>query len=387
LNLLSGRIKNWGKIKNRRSVKCCGAKILVASPNKSFYLMKAGVDKVDQKVSVVVPIYKVEKYLSKCLDSIITQTYKNLEVILVDDGSPDNCGLIAEQYTERDSRIKVLHKENGGLSDARNYGMKNVTGEYTLFVDSDDWIAPNMIEQLVLVANQLQADVVQAAFYYAYDDYLLFDSRVYIKGSPPIIYDNKSLMAQLVINERVKNFAWGKLYKTKLIKDIPFKKGVLFEDVYWAHQAMKNVKRFVILNNPFYYYTQREDSIVANYSSRNLDIIEGLKERHQFIEEYYRDLTDESFRVLLKTNLIHYNLLLRNRKIDQNSLYRKEIKQFIYENYQKFKKAASKDSVLLKQLILFRLHPYFNVIYLGFNKLLRKTGILAQPPGLEQIEL
>ncbi|WP_066067731.1 glycosyltransferase family 2 protein [Neobacillus soli] len=342
---------------------------------------------MNQKVSVVVPIYKVEKYLARCIVSILNQTYTNLEIILINDGSPDNCGTIAKEYANIDSRVRVVHKENGGLSDARNYGMQYVTGVYTLFVDSDDWLDRNMIKELVQISGAYQAEVVQSAFYYAYEDYLLFDNRYDHQKTYPLVLDNKSLMYELVRNNVVKNFAWGKLYKTKFIKDIPFKKGVLFEDVFWAHQVMKQVKTFVCITNPLYFYVQREDSIVANYSLKNLDIIKGLKERHRFIEEYYPDFTDESYKVILKTNLIHYNLLLKNRKKDKGGLHRKEIHHYIKDNYNELKKAIEGDKSLKRELFMFVIHPYLNVFSLAIKKVLRKVKMIPQPIGLKRIEL
>ncbi|ETI67559.1 glycosyltransferase family 2 protein [Neobacillus vireti] len=339
------------------------------------------------KVSVVVPIYKVEKYLNRCVDSIINQTYSHLEIILINDGSPDKSGTIAEEYAKLDNRIKVIHKENGGLSDARNFGVQYVTGDFTLFVDSDDWIEVNMITELVHNSLKFKADVVQSAFYYAHQDHLLFDNRFYQKDDPPIILDNEALMAELVMNERVKNFAWGKLYKTEIIRDIPFKKGVLFEDVFWAHLVMKRVKTYLILHQPLCYYFQRGDSIVSDYSPRNLDIIKGLKERQIFIEEFYKNLSNESYKVLLKTIFIHYNLLLVNRKKDPKGTNKKELQIYIKKNYVKFINAAEKDNNLKKQLLLFSIHPYFNILFLFFRKLLRKFKIVPTPLGLEKINL
>ena len=280
------------------------------------------------KVSIVVPIYKVEKYLRRCVDSIINQTYRNLEIILVDDGSPDKCGQIIDEYKEKDSRIISLHKKNGGLSDARNYGMKYVTGEYIFFLDSDDYIKSETIETLINLSLKYQADIVQGGFYYKYENYLLYDDRYYKEDSDPIILDNKELMYELIVNERVKNFAWGKLYKTDLIKDLLFEKGVLFEDVFWAHNVMSRVKKYVICHKPLTYYVQREDSIVANYSVRNLDIIKGMKVRHKFIEENYSEFINESYTLLLKTMFMHYNLLMKNKSKDSDKKYRKEMKDF-----------------------------------------------------------
>ncbi|MUV36909.1 putative glycosyltransferase EpsJ [Lentibacillus sp. JNUCC-1] len=225
--------------------------------------------RTDGLVSIVVPVYKVEAYLRRCLDSILGQTYRNIEVIVVNDGSPDKSGQIADIYQAAEPRVHVIHKENGGLSDARNHGVKHVSGEYTMFVDSDDWLEKTAVETMIHHSVTYQADVVQSAFYYAYDDRLLVDDRHHAHTDPPLLLKNRALMYELVINERVKNFAWGKLYKTELIHDIPFKKGVLFEDVFWAHQVMHRVRRFLIVHQPLCFYYQRDDSIVAAYT-RNI---------------------------------------------------------------------------------------------------------------------
>ncbi|KIL49358.1 glycosyltransferase family 2 protein [Jeotgalibacillus soli] len=339
-----------------------------------------------EKVSVVVPIYKVEKYIQKCVDSILNQTYTNIEVILVNDGSPDSCGLIADQYERFDPRVKVIHKENGGLSDARNVGMKHATGEFTVFVDSDDWIEKNMIEEMVNSSHKFKADAVQSAFYYAYEDKLLFDHRTYLKNAAPVILNNKRLMYELVKNENVKNFAWGKLFKTVMIRDISFEKGVLFEDVFWAHKVMHRVDTYVLLHQPLYHYTQRSDSIVANYTPKNLDIIKGLKERHRFIEAYYQDLTDESYKAILKMSLIHYNLLLQNRKKDKDGVFRKEIQHYIQHHYKSLERAVLGDRQLKRQLQLFSIHPSLNVLFLVLKKGLRLAKFISKPAGLEQVK-
>lgn len=341
----------------------------------------------NKKVSIIVPVYKVEKYIHRCIDSIIKQTYENIEIILVDDGSPDHCGEIVDEYEKMDHRIKVIHKENGGLSDARNVGMNQVSGEFVIFVDSDDWVEKTMIEKMVDSCDQHHADVVQSAFYYAYEDKRLLDNRYYSTKDLPVILDRKTLMYELVTNEKVKNFAWGKLYKTDLIKDIPFKKGVLFEDVFWAHQVMHEVNTYVIIHEPLYNYYQRSDSIVATYTARNLDILKGLLERHCFIENHYKELIDSSYKTILKMSLMHYNLLLMNRKTDPRSLHRKELQSYIQLNHDNFKKAAREDKLLEQQLQLFSLNPYLNVINLGLKKVLRMIKIIPQPVGLKQVEV
>lgn len=339
------------------------------------------------KVSIIVPIYKVEKYIHKCIDSILSQTFTDFELILVDDGSPDKCGEICEQYALKDGRIKVIHKENGGLSDARNVGMEYANGIYTIFVDSDDWIETTMIEKMIKLIDKYNADIVQVGFYYAYKDYLLYDDRYHSENDKPVVLDNFSLMKELVINERVKNFAWGKLYKTELIKDISFEKGVLFEDVFWAHQVMQRVNQYVLSNKPLCYYLQRDDSIVSTYSTRNLDIIKGLKERHEFIEKHYPNLSDESYKLILKTSLLHHSLLLRNKDKDNEKIHRKNIQDYINHNYKELYNATYDDRELRLKLKLFRIYPGLNLLVNLTNKALRVLKIKKEPKGLRKIEL
>lgn len=337
------------------------------------------------KVSVIVPIYKVENYLNRCVDSILNQTYKNIEVILVDDGSPDKCGEISDSYAINDSRVKSLHKENGGLSDARNYGMRYLTGEYVVFVDSDDWIKEEMIETLVGLAMDLKADIVQSGFYYVYETYLLYDDRYYSEDMLPIQLNKNELMREIVINERVKNFAWGKLYKTNLIKDLYFEKGVLFEDVFWAHNVMDRVDKYVICHKPMCYYLQRNDSIVSTYTVKNLDIIKGLKERHKFIEENYKELINESYKILTKTILLHYYLLNKNRDKDLDGYYRKELRGYIINNYLNIQKAIKDDKELSNEVKLFKLNYLLSRAYVNINKVLRKVKLKEQSPALKKV--
>lgn len=338
-------------------------------------------------ISVIVPIYNVEKYINRCVDSILNQTYKNLEIILVDDESPDNCGKIADEYKSIDSRIKVVHKKNGGLSDARNYGMDYVTGEYVLFVDSDDWLKKEMIETLYNLSIKNNADIVQSGFYYAYNNYLLYDDRYYTESMEPVELNKQELMKELVINERVKNFAWGKLYRRNLIKDIPFEKGVLFEDVFWAHKVMDRVDKYIICHKPMCYYLQRSDSIVSTYTIKNLDIIKGLKIRHKFIEENYPHLKSESYKILTKTIFLHYHLLYKNKHKDNYRKYIKEFRQYILDNYEEILFSISNDDELSIEVKFFRLNYTLSRFYVNFNKVLRRLKLKKQSKPLKKLSL
>lgn len=338
-----------------------------------------------KKVSIIVPVYKVEKYLPRCVESLISQTYQNIEIILVNDGSPDSCGEIIDYYADHDQRIIPVHKQNGGVSDARNTGMAYSSGEYTFFVDGDDWIAPALIHGLVDRMEHFHADVIQTAHYYAYEDYFLYDHRFEQRDNPPVVLDNQQLMRELVLNQVVKNFAWGKLYKTDLIKDTPFQEGIFFEDVFWSHLVMQKVDTYVITHEPLYYYYQHADSIVASYSVKNLDFLKGLKQRHEFLEQHYSDLVDESYKEIAKAHLIHYQLLLRNRKKDPAGMYRTEIELYIRENFSFLYEAVQKDKGLRQELMFFHIDPYLYIAFLLVKKGLRMMRILPKPIGLERM--
>ncbi|MFC4620082.1 glycosyltransferase family 2 protein [Camelliibacillus cellulosilyticus] len=342
---------------------------------------------MEPKVSVVVPVFKVEQYLERCINSLLHQTYKNLEIILVDDGSPDRCGEMIEAYAKKDNRVVAVHQKNAGLSAARNTGMRHATGVWTVFVDSDDWLAHRMIERLVRTGERFGADVVQAAFYYAYDDYLLYDHRYFAQDDAPTVLKKKQLMAALVENEKVKNFAWGKLYKTALIKDIPFKKGVIFEDVFWAHLVMHKANTYVLVHEPLYYYYQRTDSIVATYTTRNLDMLRGLKERHAFIEAHYKELIATSHKVILRSCFIHYHLLAKNKQKDRGGLYRRYIRLYIKQNDRQLLRAVRDDRLLRRQMRLFKLHPYLYLTGDLIERVLRKIGIMTRPEALKRVDL
>ncbi|GGE30517.1 glycosyl transferase [Pullulanibacillus camelliae] len=340
-----------------------------------------------KKVSIIVPIYNVEQYLSQCLESLIQQTHHTLEILLINDGSTDQSGQIAEHYQELDARVRVFHKENGGLSDARNFGLKVATGEYILFVDSDDWVEQSMVAQLLTLAATFDADIVQAAFLYAFEGYCLYDQRYIERENPVAVLDRQTVMTELVKNEKIKNFAWGKLYKRRLISDLPFKKGVRFEDVFWAHHVVHRTHRYVMVNQPLYYYRQREDSIVGAYSPKNLDIITGLKERHAFIETHYQGLIQASNQLIVKTCLIHYHLLFRYCRSSEGRRHRKLLQNAIQAHVQDYKKAVHKHRQLSLYLRAFLLHPYCYICILLVKSIIGRIGRLCRKPqGLVRIE-
>lgn len=228
-------------------------------------------------------------YLPMCLDSILNQSHRNLEIILVDDGSTDGCPQLCDDYAIKDSRIKVIHKKNGGLSDARNKGVETATGKWIYFVDSDDWLDKDAILKLHQFAIEHDCDVVQENMYYVYRENMLY-RKASTRELYKTILDRNDAMRELIINDRVKNFAWGKLYKAELIKDLAFPKGKYFEDSFWQHYVIDKVNRYGIIDEPLYYYRQREDSISGTPSNKLKDLLEGNKQRLDFIQKMYPDL-------------------------------------------------------------------------------------------------
>ena len=250
------------------------------------------------RISVVVPVYNVEEYLPRSLDSLYDQCEEGVEVILVNDGSTDGSPALCRKYQAQYPATLIIDKPNGGLSDARNAGTLVASGQYVYYLDSDDWLAPNALKRLYDYAEAGQCDVVQGAFYYAYDHYLLYDDRWLGEQASPFVLDRAQAMEQLLKNQYVKNFAWGKLYKADLVKKYPFEKGKYFEDAFWQHRILHETTRYGIVSEPLYYYRQRESSISGAFSLKNLDLLRGNEQRLQFIKANYpqlRNLCARSF--------------------------------------------------------------------------------------------
>lgn len=236
-------------------------------------------------VSIIVPVYQVEMYLQKCINSICTQTYTQLEIILVNDGSPDNCGVICDRNAMNDSRIRVLHKKNEGLSSARNAGLDIATGEYIAFVDSDDVIHPRFIEILVELCTRYECDIAQCDFYAVAEDslYLPLNSPQFVK-----IYDRKEALHELCCgNNGVKyTVAWNKIYKKKLFEKIRYPYGRIHEDEFTTYRLLWETKRVAVTNQYLYYYLQRSTSIMGmEFSIRRLDALDALRERRNFLKQ------------------------------------------------------------------------------------------------------
>lgn len=243
-------------------------------------------------ISVIVPVYKVEPYLDRCVRSIVEQTYTDLEIILVDDGSPDNCPAICDAWAERDSRVKVIHKQNGGLSDARNAGMDIATGEYIGFVDSDDWIAPEMYQILYNMLQRDQSDIAACGIKMFWEDDT--PPRMLTPAGQKVL-DRESAMSAIVEERELKQPVWYKLYRHEIISSIRFPVGKYHEDVFWSYQAVGAAQRVSVTDIPCYFYMQRSGSIMGEgFSLRRLDALEACAQRQQYIEQRFPQLSEQA---------------------------------------------------------------------------------------------
>lgn len=243
-------------------------------------------------ISVIVPVYKVEEYIHRCVESLLKQTYTNLEIILVDDGSPDNCPAICDAYAEQDARIKVIHKQNGGLSDARNVAIDVAQGRYLGFVDSDDYIQPDMYEKLIQAAKASESDIVVCGHYVERGNKLTIEE-------PPRdetrILSSREAQVLLLQDKTMKNYAWNKLYAKEIFDGIRYPYRRNYEDIATTYLLFYRANKICWIPDILYFYQMRDDSISARSSSDEKwygnckDIVKAHQERCEF----YASLRDE----------------------------------------------------------------------------------------------
>lgn len=239
-------------------------------------------------ITVIIPIYKVEPYLHRCVDSVMHQTYQNQEIILVDDGSPDRCGEICDEYAGIDSRIRVIHKANGGLADARNAALPEAGGAYICFIDSDDWVTPYYVEHLYDALVKDAADMSSSWF-----ENVLEPANISEPVSEIVDYsclDSEDYLRKMLYQDGVETSAWGKLYRADIIKELRYPVGKLYEDIPVTYAATKRCRKIALVGNVDYYYFQRTDGIQnAAFNPCKMD---GVTHCGQMMKEIRADYPD-----------------------------------------------------------------------------------------------
>ena len=262
-------------------------------------------------ISVIIPIYNVEEYLYDCVTSVVNQTYTNLEIILVDDGSPDNCPQMCDEWAKRDSRIRVIHKKNGGLSDARNAGIEISTGEYIAFVDSDDYLKLDMLEKLYTAAKRADADIAACGI-------LTCDGEKQTAwGCKDMVGTSEQIYALLYNDTAYPVAAWNKLYRRSCWESLRFPVGKTCEDAFTTYQLIHNAERIVMIPEALYCYRIRPGSIMtSSFSLKKMDEEEAWRCNYQFMEQFYPQFRKRAFDFYLQ----RVNILIQSmNKTDRES--------------------------------------------------------------------
>lgn len=228
------------------------------------------------KISIIIPVYNVEKYLERCVSSVLSQTLNDIEIILVDDGSTDSSGSLCDSFAIKDNRIKVVHKQNGGLSSARNEGLKYITSNLVGFIDSDDWISEDMYEYLLNLQQKTDADIVSCNYVLAYD----YPTEIKNSKIKECIFTRNEALKnylELGVFSRINDYsAWKKIYKKELFNNIEFPNGMLFEDMPTNFRLIQKCSKYVYSTKICYFYFQNSVSITRNqYSKRHNDLIKS----------------------------------------------------------------------------------------------------------------
>jgi len=301
------------------------------------------------KVSIIVPVYNVEQYLENCIESILNQTFKDYELILVDDGATDKSGEICDKYERKDSRIRVIHKSNGGLSSARNAGLDVACGKYIGFVDSDDSIHPKMYEILYDLAQKYKSDISCCNYKHTYS--LVNEEREEMKLTEIIEMDNiqavntlydKDIGVRLVV-------AWNKLYSRDLFEDLRYEVGRIHEDEFIAHKLLYKSNKTVYINSELYYYLQREGSIMSQISyKRKVDSLLAQSDRMKFFEKV--GLNDICYRTSMMYEYKFFEVYEKiKNEYGERGLYLKELKMDFISNLKilfKLKEICIKEKLL-----------------------------------------
>lgn len=287
-------------------------------------------------LSVVVPVYNVEKFLKPCIESILCQSFTDYELILVNDGSKDRSGEICNYYSKKDNRIKVIHKNNGGLSSARNAGIDIASGEYIAFIDSDDYIRNDMFEILTKLAIENKADIVQCEYKKVYDNI-----KKYFKNNindEVKLVNNLEVLSWLYNNQRTVStiVAWSKIYRKDLFSEIRYPNGKIHEDEFTTYKLLYKSKKIVYTNQELYFYRQRNNSIMgAKYNKNRLALLEALNERLLFFKDkiYFKEIYVMTVKQYCNYLLTDYYLYKEANCDDKTTLneIRKQGKSVYYE--------------------------------------------------------
>ncbi|WP_394405155.1 glycosyltransferase family 2 protein [Streptococcus sp. 20-1249] len=289
---------------------------------------------LEEKVSIIIPVYNVEKYLERCLTSVINQTYQHLEIILINDGSTDQSGKICNEFAQHDNRIKVINKDNGGLSSARNAGLAIYSGKYITFIDSDDWVSPDYIEYMLSYMYSEKVDLVQCNFVPITDEGVFLKKVRIKKNDIEYLTSKDKILDAFFKTQSFNTMAWGKLYSATFIRNMYFLEGHNNEDTIFAADYINKLQNIVILPEIKYYYLLNTTSIMnSRLSSKKV-------EDAYYSANYMMKVCDKSFpsyTIYMHKNIYLFSMRLLN---DAKKIKKKDFIQSIRKNLQASRKVV-----------------------------------------------
>lgn len=323
------------------------------------------------KVSIIVPVYNVEKYIEKCLDSLINQSYKNVEIVVINDGSTDNSiNIIMDKYNSND-RIYIYNKKNGGLSSARNLGLDKATGDYLLFVDSDDWLELDCVEKLVDVIESQNADIIEFGYKMVSDCKELSSTRFTTR----VFESNNSILEEFFFGTQIIDIVCNKIYKKKLFDNVRFVEGKIHEDYMITPELLYNCNKFIIVDHVFYNYYQRSDSITQKpFSEKNFDRIFAGKHVADFCKKNINQFYEIALiRIGFICIYLYKHLLDSSKQIKKEEYikYKKRISNEYIEIYKKMSNSLSLKKLPIYKRIMFKMFKYSKNLTVGIYRLLR----------------
>lgn len=271
---------------------------------------------MENKISVIIPVYNVEKFIERCIDSVINQSYRNLEIILIDDGSSDMCPQICDEYSKRDNRISVIHKKNGGLSDARNAGLDIATGDFVIFVDSDDYIDLTMCEKLISLVKE-DTDVIAYRFMRFFDNGNL--EKIDNSTGEIVHVEGDEIFKNYIKRKYFTHMVTDKMFKTSLFSNVRFIKGRLAEDMAICYQLIGKARSAIYVDNVYYYYYTRTNSIMGTGSLKLcIDAYKGENEAYEYGNKYFKQLRKYNDIRYLNQSMKVYLKLLKMHNLNKN---------------------------------------------------------------------
>ena len=312
-------------------------------------------------ISVIIPVYKVEKYIRRCIDSVLNQSYKNIEIILVDDGSPDNCGKICDEYKEIDKRVCVFHKENGGLSDARNYGVMHARGEYIVFIDSDDYVENDYIDYLFSLINKYGTKMSLCQHRTIFNNGHI--KEINLTGDS--IMSCKDCLENMLYHNIIDTSAWAKMYHKSLLKDVFFPKGKIFEDIGTTYLFFLQCDYIAVGYERKYNYIFHDDSIVNSvFNEAKFNMLEMTDKMAKDVESAIPELSKAVLRRRVYSRFSTLNQMLYSSQYDDE---KHEIINFIKTNKYNVlvdKKAPKRDKIAIVLLCTsYNLYKRIWIIY------------------------